>query len=339
MRRLAVLGGLTVVLAAPATANVPPPIPIFTYYGPLRHCGEGYALDAGTGEAMLVIGMGDATVRFGRHTLGVSRMPSGYGVITDPAIIRRTGTLTVPGVGAFERYRVSAGTPDSVRVTYLRDPGDGVARSRWMEISSSAFDGSDGDRAVLRRVAFGERAAAMCADVPAALRPSADRLRADAFLMREPRYRGPFTWCWSAMAMDVAAGEEAVLPWTPDANRFAIVAPALEVAVAGDFRSGSSPTGALPTGVLGPLLPYAMHFTLGTGSRYSGSHTYVRAGAVATNLARLVANRDIRTIGPDPGPGLNFAFSRAVTDAERDAFIGRVRARGPSDPCFDPDKA
>lgn len=322
---------------APAQANVPPPIPSYAYYGPVRHCDTQYALEARAGEGLIVTGATDALLRFGRHHVGVSRMTTGYVVVDDPAVIRRTGTLTLDGGVTLARYRVSSGGNDA-RVTYLYDPG-GVDGTNQVEIGSDRFDGTDRDRATLARVALGEAARALCADVPEPLRPTPARAQPDAWFMRPGPVAGPLTVCWAEVALDVERGEAVVLPWTTDSNRFALIAPGFEVGIAGDFRSGSSPTGALPAGVVGPLLSFTTHFTLGAGTRYSGvSNQFMRAAVPATNRARLLANRDIRAIGPDPGPGLTFGFSRPLADAERDALIGRVRARTATDTCFDPDR-
>lgn len=340
MRWRIITAGTALLMTTTAVANTPPPIPMFSYYGPVRHCGDGFALEARRGEGLIVVGEFEAALRLGRHNLGVSRITGGYAVVTDPAIIRRTGTLAVEGVGTFVRYRVSAGQPGDARVTYLFDPGGGIDRAHQIEIGSDLFDGSDVDRTLLSRVALGDRATALCAAVPDTLRPTSERVRPDAFLMRETRYPGPLTVCWAHVALDVAAGETVVLPWDPEQHRFALIAPGLEVGIAGDFRSGSDLDGALPGGVVGSLLPFFTHFTIGAGSRggWTGDQ-FMRAGVPVTNRARLLANRDIKAIGPEPGPGLSFGFSRPLPDADRDAIIGRVRTQTAPDHCFDPDHA
>lgn len=324
--------------ATPLCANTPPPIPMFSYYGPVRHCGDGFAIEARAGEGLIVVGGFEAALRIGRHTLGVSRITGGYAVVTDPAIIRQTGTLAIETVGTLARYRVSAGQPNDARTTYLFDPGRAVDPARRIEIGSDLFDGSERDRAVLARVALGHGAKAQCEAVPAALRPTPERARPDAFLMREAHYPGPLTVCWAHLALDAAAGESVVLPWNPYQHRFALIAPGLEVGVAGDFRSGTG-DGSPPAAVIGALLPFSTYFTVAAGSRQGRGDAFMRDGVPATNRARLLANADIRAIGPDPGPGLTFSFSRPLPDAERDAVIGRVRVRTASDHCFDPDHA
>ena len=340
--RLASISGIAMALAAsaPIAANTPPPVPMFSYYGPVRHCGDGFALEARAGEGLIVVGGFDAMLRIGRHNLGVSRFTAGYAIVTDPAIIRQTGTLTIEGVGTLARYRVSAGQPDDARVTYLFDPGGGVDRARRIEIGSDLFDGSERDRAMLARVAFGDHAKAQCEAVPPALRPTPERVQADAFLMRGARYPGPLTVCWAHLALHAVAGESVVLPWDPDQNRFALVAPGLSVGITGDFRSGANRTGAPLAGVAGALLGLPPYYGIVAGSNHVGVvFDYMPTGTPVTNRARLVAVADVRMLGPDPGPGLTFTFSRPLPDAERDAFIGRVRVRATSDHCFDPDRA
>ena len=171
-----ITAGAALLTTTPAVANTPPPLPTLGYYGPVRHCGEGFALEARASEGLMV-----------------TRQTGGY-TLASP-LIRRTGSLELPGGVTLARYRVADGQPASGRVTYLFDPGGSDAPHR-IEIGSDLFDGSD---------------------------------------------------------------------------------------------------------------------------------------------ARLLAVDDIKAIGPDPGPGIAFSFSRPLADAQRNALVGHVRPRVPSDHCFDPD--
>ena len=330
-----VAAALGCVLAANVRANTPPPpLPALAYWGPVRHCGEGFALEARAGEA-LVVEQSGAWLHIGRDMVGVSRLFDGYATL-NPAQLRREAVIATAG-GNLVRYRLFTGQAGGYRTTYLFDPGPPGSTAR-LEVQSRLFDGTDRDRATLARVALGDTARALCATVPPLLQPTPDRVQGDALLMRGERYPGPFTLCWAHLALDVGAGEAAMLPWDPDQHRFALFTPGLEIGVAGDFRSGTG-TGSPPPDVGGSLLRLASSYTVAAGSRQGwAGNEFMRAGVPVTNRARLLANADIKAIGPDPGPGLTFSFSRPLPDAERDAVIGRVRAAAPSDHCFDPDK-
>lgn len=318
--------------ATPAIAIPPVPIETYTYYGPVRHCGNGFALDVREGEGLLHSTSGSAYVLSGRGDLSVERARASDPV-RDLALYQPDGSLVV-GANQFNRFRLTALTGPGPRIGYRIDLADG-SYAPMLVVRSDRFTGGDDDAESLRRISIGEEAAALCADVPVALRATAERQNEDAFWLRPTRFAGPLTICFDKLALDVRQGEAAYLPWRDDAQRFAVLTGTMEVGIAGGFNEDSHGS-APPDGPLATDLRYRV--TAGAPPwTESVISTFMRAKVPATNRARLVAVVDQKRIGPDPGPGLSFGFNRPLSDDERNAFIGRVRARTPADRCFDPD--
>lgn len=318
--------------ALPAAAHVPHVERSRAYYGPIRICDPQFAFDVLGGEGYLW-SVNQHSVRFGRHYLSVGRW-----LLADEAfrdIVHPLGTLDLPGVGRLERIALSSGNAPERTIVYLYDTHDRGPFPK-MEIKSDAFDGSDRDLAPLGRFVFGERARAMCADIPEALRPSREREVADAFWVRPDRPQGPLTLCWAGLALDLRAGEALIPFWHRGWELFGVASGGASVTIQGGFASlpgsgGSNfdgPLAASPEFELRPIDP--------ARSPFGGLPPALQA-ADGSSPRYVRLQRPVRLPHPELAPvaGVTFAFSGPADPTEIAAFVGRLRLRNARDACFE----
>ena len=314
---------------APVRAHEPASEPARQYYGPLRICDENFAFDVSAGEGF---------VREG-----------GYGSFPD-LILSTGGYLTIGGrwtgdSGPSARYVHARGEIELQGQTLRRfevKPPDGgtefaytapgFAGSERFTIRSNRFDGSDRDRAILDRIVLGDRARQMCASVPLELRPLPERDQPEVRWLAPARHRGPLTICRAGLAFDVASDEEAMLGWGKDHLPVRIVAFARSTDIAGFDerlwrRSGEKDArGSLSRD---PRFVTETPLVLLSGQ-------VSPSGRFGIAYAALRRRADPAPSSKEGIPALFFTFDRETTDAERQAFIARVRTQHPSDRCFAP---
>lgn len=321
----ALLAGLAAAAPAPpAAASLPPPIIPKDYYGPIRACGQGFAFDALEGEAYGEAGGGD-----------VLRLPGG-GLLLESWIY--TGidvSRAVTSLGAVE-------LADGVRLTRIRtDWGDrppeilyhydrGSGPFPILSVRSSRFDGSEGDLALLGRIAFGKAAEALCTSVPQALRPTPERNTWDAASYAPRIRRGPLTICLAGLAFDIAADESALLPWAPELRRFRLIGrdrlttdidlvrwePLRAAAAAGEPIAGRAEVEMHEGGLL-------------TDSRGPAPDDDRK------RHLRLVHPRVPGLVHPTLDPQAIFAFDPAIPESGVRAILARLRVQRPRDRCAD----
>jgi hypothetical protein len=329
MKGLCPLLALLLALAPPAGASLPLPPPSHAYYGPLRVCAGLFAFDVEEGEGYVEDG--------NRHTLLSHRFALGIGeswIYADESfrdIVHPRGELELPGAGRLQRIDHSSRNAPGSRILYLWDSGE---RGPFpiKTINSDAFDGSERDRAILERLAFGERARAMCEAAPDPLRPRPQPENAivDAQWLEPREYRGPLTVCMSGLAFDVAGGEAAVLPWSRHSTFFRILAGgrAAIVHLYPPGRLGAEPAnaGALAANPDFELRdgPAAMGWWPGIGFERDGMHH-----------VRLLRRAEMTAERPETTARATFLFDAAATETERNALIARLRVQRPDDRCFD----
>jgi hypothetical protein len=320
------------VLSGPGRANTPVMAPMRAYYGPLRICDRLFAFDVRAGEGYLDGAWGHV-VRFGGHYLGVGQRWL-YAGESFRDIVRPLGTLDLPGVGLLERIELgSRNGPDKI-IVYLHDTGDGGPYAK-MEIRSDAFDGSERDLALLNRVVFGDRARAMCADVPEALRPRPEREDANALWVRPDRPAGPLTLCWAGLALDVRAGEAAIPAWRHDWDRFGVAgAGGWTVSVTGRFQILRDRAGRPFEGPLAALPDFDVREV---GAMQADLSSFTLGPPAGTRTVQLSRRVDVPNLGPRLIAGVTFAFSGPATPADIADLVGRLRPRLPDDICFEED--
>ena len=318
-------------VGAPVRAHEPTPEPTRQYYGPLRICDANYAFDVSAGEGF---------VREG-----------GYGYFPD-LILSTGGYLSIGGywtgdTGPSARYVHARGEIElqgqRLRRFEVKPPdggsgfaytAPGFAGSERFTIRSNRFDGSDRDRAILDRIVLGDRARQMCASVPLELRLLPERDQPEVSWLAPARHRGPLTICRAGLAFDVASEEEAMVGWGKDHLPFRIIAPARGTDIAGFEERVWRRTGEKD--VLGPLSRDPRFVTGGS------IRSLLWGQAPPSSRPDLVYAALWRRADSDPRskqgvPALFFTFDRETTDAERQAFIARVRTQRPQDRCFAPD--
>ena len=314
-------------LASPGVATVPPPVPMDSYYGPIRVCEPLFAFDVREGEGYV----------HGGHTIWTRGAAHGIGDRWIYAgdeyrdIVRPLGEIEMPEIGRLERVALSSRNASGTNIIYLFDTHD---RSRWpkLMISSTAFDGSEHDREILGRFAIGERARAMC-PAPQELRPDPQRENSDARWLDPTEHRGPLTICMGGLAFDVGAGETALLPWRRDWFFFRIVSDVRRVNVEGHFPSVLQRGGPPP--VQGSLASDP-RFVVQEGSPPPSIHAVrVLRFSPGSLQVRLLRRADLEAYGPDGGSPVIFMFDGPTAETERLAFIGRLRTQRPDDACLE----
>jgi hypothetical protein len=326
-RRLLLLAAL---LAAAAPAHVPLLPPLRNYYGPLRICDPRLAFDVREGEGYLASG-GEHVVRFGGRYLEFGR-PWLYADESYRDIVRPLGTLALPGTGLLERIELSSRSSPEKVIVYLYDTGGGGPFAK-IEIKSDAFDGSERDLALLSRILFGDRARAICAEVPEALRVRPEREDARAFWVRPDRPAGPLTLCWAGLALDLRESEAAIPAWRRDWDRFGVVSGGFTVAVSGRFAWLRDRAGRPYDGALAASPDFALR---DTGRVAPGSVPAFSLGdAAAVHYVELARRVDVPNLGPRFISGVTFAFSGPATATDISAFVGRLRPQRAGDRCFE----
>ncbi|HYD13722.1 MAG TPA: hypothetical protein VEC11_12815 [Allosphingosinicella sp.] len=309
-------------LAAPAGAIPPAPTPVHYYYGPIRICTPHFAFDVRAGEAWW-----DATpqhyVYSGRHRFKFGE-PWSLDGPQHRDFVNPMGTLDVPGIGRLERVQLTARNWGGPYIVYLYDLGSG----RKVQIQFDEFDGTDADVARFARLAAGERRAAMCRDVPEALRPRPEREDRNAFYLSQRRHPGPLTLCWSSLALDVRRGE-AVLPFW-DWGAFAVATGNARVTIGGNLHAPFDPGWRRVRGSLAAQPDFQVR-------EDRSSPAAIPPALPAPDGSEPRRVRLVRPAeNPDRHPygGVGFAFSGPVTDRQVAAFVGRVRLQTPRDTCF-----
>lgn len=315
-------------LAGPLGASPPLPPPPHSYYGPIRICDGLFAIDVRAGEGY--VEHGSHSIYWKGGALGVGERWI-YGSEALRHMVRALGEIELSGDVRLERVTFAPGiTPDN-RILCLYDTGDGGPFPK-MAISSPAFDGSERDRALLERIAFGSRAQAMCAAVPDELRPMPQREDREAGWLEPVRHPGPLTICVAGFAFDVGSGEAAILPWRRDAWYFRIAAGerrmAVERLLKSIWRRGDEPD------VQGSLLHDPRFLVQDVPELAVGAPLRLFAGPGTRHV--LLSNRaDVAAYGPYGGSPVSFTFDDGASEAERQAFIARLRTRRPDDHCFE----
>ena len=329
---VALLAVLATAVFADTAAAIPPPPPPprHHYYGPLRVCEPGanpfYSIDVLPGEAVATQGS-DISVQNERGGLSIERI-AGPGVFRIlPEAIETLGEIPVPNAGIAQRARVEG----SVR---YRIDAENNQYSGWVEIRSSEFDGTDGDLVALKRIKFGPEARSACANVPAALAPTPERRDELASWLSPRRHPGPFTICLDYLAFDVHAAETALLPWRRNFAMALIEAGEQQVAVTTGLHPAGSPHAW--TGIAGAVIDDP-RFTANTWTP-EPFVTNILLPRPAAVRVRLMARSERARFGPSGGAGVIFSFAQSPNDMERTAVVRRLRARSPSDQCFDPDR-
>lgn len=324
--RFAVLLAL-LVLAAPAAASLPIIPPPNAYYGPLRVCADRFAFDVEEGEGYIQDGNVHSLLSR-RFNLGIGEGWI-YGDESFRDIVHPRGELELPGAGRLQRIEHSSRNAPGSYILYLWVSGE---RGPFpvKTIHSDAFDGSDRDRTILERIAFGERARAMCAAEPDPMRPRPRRESAvvEAQWLDPLQHPGPLTVCMSGLAFDVAGGEAAVLPWSRHSTFFRILAGGRATLV---YFYPPGRLGA-ETAVAGPLAA-SPEFELREGAGAIGPGIVIEGDGV--RHVRLLRRAEMNAERPETVARATFLFDGAATEAERNALIARLRVQRPDDRCFD----
>jgi hypothetical protein len=331
-RALAALLVPVAALPGPARARTPVMAPTHAYYGPLRICDRLFAFDVRAGEGYLDGAWGHI-VRFGGRYLGVGQRWL-YAGESFRDIVRPLGTLDLPGAGLLERIELGSRNGPDKTIVYLHDTHDGGPYPK-MEIRSDAFDGSERDLTLLNRVVFGDRARAMCADPPEALRPRPEREDANAMWVRPDRPAGPLTLCWAGLALDVRSGEAAIPSWRHDWDRFGVAAGGgWTVAMTGRFQILRDQAGRPFEGPLAVLPDFDVREV---APMQSGVAQFTLGNPAATRTVQLSRKVDVPNLGPRLIAGVTFAFNGPATPADIADLVGRLRPRLPGDICLEED--
>jgi hypothetical protein len=330
--RLGITGLTALGLACP-TAAIPPPLPppVYYYYGPVRLCEPGespfYSVDVLEGEA----GMAQANqlgVNQEHGAFGIDHVPGpGISMILPDAaepIVR----LEIPNAGPTQRVRM----PDG-RIRYRIEPNADRYADR-IEIQATAFDGTDRDLEILRRIRFGEEARTACASVAATYAATPDRRDELAFWLSPKRHRGPLTLCWHGLALDVRANEFALLSWRRDFAMAIIEDGVQQVAVTTGLHPAGSPLAW--TGFSGAVADDPRFAAeLWEPAPFGSNVLLPRPAALRV---RVMTRADRERYGPDGGAHVTFSFAQVPADADRAAFVRRLREQTSHDHCFDPDR-
>lgn len=326
MRRLLFMALVLGVAAPPAGAIPPAPRPVHYYYGPIRICTPLFSFDVRAGEAWW-----DATpehyVYSGRHSFRFGE-PWHLDGPQYRDFVNPMGTLDVPGIGRLERVQLTARNHGGPYIVYLYDtgyPGPGGK----VQIRFDEFDGTDRDIARFERLAAGQRRAAMCADIPDALRARPQRENRDAFWISQVRHQGPLTLCWSRLALDIRRGE-AVLPFWSDTGMFGVATGNTRVTIGGNLQAPFAPGWQRVRGSLAAQ----------PGFQVREDRSSPAAIPPALWAPDGSEPRRVRLVQPAEDPdlhpygGVGFTFSGPVTDRQIAAFVGRLRPQTARDTCF-----
>ena len=296
---------------APATASLIPIYP-YSYYGPLTVCRDGFAFEVGP----------DA----GHSSWGSLHLPRTggllvesliYDLVKDADIVHPRGAIDVAGTGRFARVELTSRNSPSREIGYLYETGERKAFPRLV-IRAEAFDGTDADAALLARVIVGERAKTTCAVVPPdrALRP--ERIDDRASIFRPTRPSGPLTLCWAGAAIDVRREERGLLAWRTGALRAGIETGGMTMMLDGGPRERLAQTG--------PLVDAGFTVEEASGNLFTFNfHT-----TSITRTARL-------TRQGNAGDAVDVAFLGPVDADRAGLLLSRIRARIPTDSCYNPD--
>lgn len=327
--------------AAAADARTPAPPERHEYYGPIRICGEiargeaNFAFDVHDSEAYIV--EGDPDWRLTHLVLS----GGGYLKIGDPSpydeepmrqFVRPRGDVEVPGKGLRRLQTVSpAGATGAFLYVYTTEHKGHPFKST---IESSFFDGSGRDRSVLERIAFDDRAREMCAAVPDHLRAGPERERPEAFWLSPERHKGPLTVCTAGLAFDVGPGEAALLPWRWRQmwGFFRVVAGDGHTDIGGleerVWRRGGEPD------VKGPVALDPRFRRRSAGRSPSWVPNRILTSGPDSPLVLLSRRADAQPDPPDGKEPVSFTFDRPSTEADRQAFVERLRTQLPGDRCL-----
>lgn len=325
IRPVALLAGLATVLhAGTAAASLPEMPPIHHYYGPVRMCEPGtspfYAVDVLPGEAVTIQG-GDISIQREGGGLGIHRI-AGPGVSRIlPEAVEPLGEIPFPNAGILQRIRIEGG------VRYRID-AENNRYSGWVEIGSTGFDGSDRDLVEIRRIKFGPEARAACADIPEPLSPTPEREDYMALWLSPRPHAGPLTICLDHVAFDVRDDETALLPW----HKFALArvdsGDRLVALTAGLHPLGSP--NAWPS-LAGPVVDDPRFIAIPSTDSTMGNMLLPNPPAIEV---RIMTRADRDRFGPEGGGHVTFSFARDTGEADRAAFVRRLRPRVSDDRCY-----
>ena len=309
----------------PATA-VPPAIPSASYYGPVRICEPHFAFDVRSGEGYLAQSGHTIWAPGAIFTIGNRWIPE----LSRDTTVQPLGMLELPDGVQLERVALSSPYAPDRRIVYLHDTGE---RTPWpkMMIWSTAFDGSDRDRAWLDRIAFGSRALALCPP-PQELRPEPARDNPDAQYLNPTGHRGPLTICMADLAFDVGAEETVFLPWRSSSRFFRIVADGRSINVEGLFPDIQARVG--PPAIEGSLARDPRLELVHNPPLFPFPMGVLRVDPEAYRI-RLLPRIRRAMFGPNGGPAVAFTFEGASSEAGRLAFVERLRTQRPDDVCLD----
>ncbi|NIJ19510.1 hypothetical protein FHS95_001179 [Sphingomonas naasensis] len=301
---------IAIALALLQTASIPPP-PIFPhyYYGPVRMCAGALAADVRAGEGYESVGSSEI-LNLAEGRIGIQGWMYDDDAYRD--IAAPLGKVAVPGFGTLERWSLGSRNRPGRWTGYVYQAGP---NSR-LEITSDRFDGSDADFAVLRRIATGDAATAMCAEIPAALRATPEREVPMMLWFAPKAYPGRRTLCTTSLALDIADGEQAVLPWIP-LNHFGVDRDGVRIGVFGDFYPARDKP--LPKGALLDDAGFVLEATPQAKDARVAYHT----------LKRLSE--------PHSSFNVTFAYTPGTPEAAVRGVAQRLRARRPDDRCLSPE--
>lgn len=290
----------------------PPPILPHHYYGPVRMCARGLAADARSGEGYQEVG-NEHILQLSDGRIAIQSWTYDNPIYRD--IAAPLGKVEVPGFGTLERWSLGSRNRPGRWFGYVYESGENGPFPR-LQITSDRFAGSDADFAILQRIATGETAKAMCANVPAELRATPER-EVPMMLWFAPRpYPGPRTLCTTSLALDIASNEQAVLPWSPF-NHFGVERDGVRIGVFGDFFP--TPDKPLPKGAL------------------LGDAGFVLDATPQNKDARVAYHTLKRVSEPHASFNVTFAYTPGTPEATVRGVAQRLRARRPDDRCLSPE--
>jgi hypothetical protein len=197
------------VLAPAPTGAIPPPLPSYSRYGPVTQCLRGYRIAVTEAEA----------VTLGQ---GVTVLNDDFLLFLDPERTDRPATdvgqpVDVPGVGQALRYRVAA---DRGRIDFANGDREiieyalpAIGGEGAVLVRSNRFDGSDGDLALLARVAPVDPARDRCGAFQA---PDYAGQTPAALYWSPVQRPGPAFHCQGNIGVAIEAGETYQLNWSRD---------------------------------------------------------------------------------------------------------------------------
>jgi hypothetical protein len=207
---------LGIFLQYPASATLPPePPPSYAAYGPLRICGNGFSVNLNAGEGVYI--SGDA--------VRVMNQDYWFNVDTGASNAAALVRVDVPPLSLsadMAAYRYSDPDSETNRVRYVVDDVLFDGQRHRIVVSSSSFEGADGDKRILNRIGRPSAVAIECIEPELALANAVGTPRADfarqadnelAALYPQSPTPGPAYHCQSGIGFVVELGETILRPW------------------------------------------------------------------------------------------------------------------------------